>query len=426
MKISQFPVRKFTRAGILTSALMLSQANALAEQVTLDDAVQLTLSRHPTLLKFRPLTRALEGDRQQALLSPAYTVGANLENVMGTSSTSGVQAAEATISLSSVYELGGKKSARTLVVDARAALLDSEQYSMSLSLLGGLTQQYIRVLAQQERLQIAERSVSLAEDALTVITNRIKSGATNDAELFRAKSALNQAKLELATAKVNEEIALQSLTLFWQGNYEDITLTGSLNSPAKNYSYETLFNQFLSSSNADLLIKSLDLKDAEIQLAKSDNTADLSWSVGVRRNQGAQDTSLVFGASIPLFAEKRNSGAVKSAIASKEAELLERDTKYLDVKAILFKATKSINFSSQAALHLEKEVMPDLKRALELTKEGYQKGIYTYQEWFASRDALLQSQRSLINYREATLLNEALIEQWTGQSLKSFTFNLQD
>ncbi len=236
---------------------------------------------------------------------------------------------------------------------------------MSLSLLGGLTQQYIRVLAQQERLQIAERSVSLAEDALTVITNRIKSGATNDAELFRAKSALNQAKLELATAKVNKEIALQSLTLFWQGNYEDITLTGSLNSPAKNYSYETLFNQFLSSSNADLLIKSLDLKDAEIQLAKSDNTADLSWSVGVRRNQGAQDTSLVFGASIPLFAEKRNSGAVKSAIASKEAELLERDTKYLDVKAILFKATKSINFSSQAALHLEKEVMPDLKRALE-------------------------------------------------------------
>jgi len=423
MKISQFPVRKFTRAGILTSALMLSQANALAEQVTLDDAVQLTLNRHPSLLKFRPLTRALEGDRQQALLSPAYTVGANLENVMGTSSTSGVQAAEATISLSSVYELGGKKSARTLVVDARAALLDSEQYSMSLSLLGGLTQQYIRVLAQQERLQIAERSVSLAEDALTVITNRIKSGATNDAELFRAKSALNQAKLELATAKVNKEIALQSLTLFWQGNYEDITLTGSLNSPAKNYSYETLFNQFLSSSNADLLIKSLDLKDAEIQLAKSDNTADLSWSVGVRRNQGAQDTSLVFGASIPLFAEKRNSGAVKSAIASKEAELLERDTKYLDVKAILFKA---INFSSQAALHLEKEVMPDLKRALELTKEGYQKGIYTYQEWFASRDALLQSQRSLINYREATLLNEALIEQWTGQSLKSFTFNLQD
>ena len=377
-------------------------------------------------MKFRPLTRALEGDRQQALLSPAYTVGASLENVMGTSSTSGVQAAEATISLSSVYELGGKKSARTLVVDARAALLDSEQYSMSLSLLGGLTQQYIRVLAQQERLQIAERSVSLAEDALTVITNRIKSGATNDAELFRAKSALNQAKLELATAKVNEEIALQSLTLFWQGNYEDITLTGSLNSPATNYSYETLFNQFLSSSNADLLIKSLDLKDAEIQLAKSDNTADLSWSVGVRRNQGAQDTSLVFGASIPLFAEKRNSGAVKSAIASKEAELLERDTKYLDVKAILFKATKSINFSSQAALHLEKEVMPDLKRALELTKEGYQKGIYTYQEWFASRDALLQSQRSLVNYREATLLNEALIEQWTGQSLKSFTFNLQD
>ena len=31
MKISQFPVRKLTRAGILTSALMLSQANALAE-----------------------------------------------------------------------------------------------------------------------------------------------------------------------------------------------------------------------------------------------------------------------------------------------------------------------------------------------------------------------------------------------------------
>lgn len=426
MKISQFPVRKLTRAGILTSALMLSQAKALAEQVTLDDAVQLTLNRHPSLLKFRPLTRALEGERQQALLSPAYTVGVNIENVMGTSSSSGVQAADAIISLSSVYELGGKKSARTKAVDARVALLDSEQYSVSLSLLGGLTRQYISSLAQQERLHIAERSVSLAEDALSVITNRIKSGATNEAEWFRAKSALNQAKLELAKAKVNEEVARQSLALFWQGNYEDITLTGSLNSPATNYSYDTLFKQFLSSSNAELLIRSLDLKDAEFQLAKSDNTADLSWSVGVRRNQEIQDTSLVFGASIPLFAEKRNSGAVKSAIANKEAALLERDSKYLDVKTILFKATKSINFSSQAALHLEKEVMPDLKRALELTKEGYLKGIYSYQEWFASRDAFLQSQRSLINYRETTLLNKALIEQWTGQSLKSFTFNIQD
>ena len=139
----------------------------MAEQVTLDDAVQLTLNRHPSLLKFRPLTRALEGDRQQALLSPAYTVGANLENVMGTSSTSGVQAAEATISLSSVYERG--RNCKNTGCGCQSCPL-IEQYSMSLSLLGGLTQQYIRVLAQRERLQIAERSVSLAEDALTVIS----------------------------------------------------------------------------------------------------------------------------------------------------------------------------------------------------------------------------------------------------------------
>lgn len=59
------------------------------------------------------------------------------------------------------------------------------------------------------------------------------------------------------------------------------------------------------------------LKEAEIRLAQTQSSADISWSVGVRRLQETDDTALVAGFSMPLFSGKRNVGAVSTALAEK-------------------------------------------------------------------------------------------------------------
>ncbi len=88
--------------------------------------------------------------------------------------------------------------------------------------------------------------------------------------------------------------------------------------------------------------------------------------------------------------------------------------KLLEVKRLLFEASHYLNFTLQAISHLNENVIPDLRQAMTLTLEGYQQGIYNYQEWIASREALIRTQARVIDLSETALINQALIEQWTG------------
>ncbi len=322
------PLRVCSRKVVVICSLLLCSTQTLGEALTLEQATQLTLQQHPQLQEFVPLVKALEGEKHQASLSPAYEVGIEAENLLGSGNAAGFSGSELTVSLSSVYELGDKLGSRVALADANLSLLQSEQYVQSLSLLGDLTAQYVRTLAHQERVKLAKSSLSLAQDAFEIVKDRVEAGATNEAELLRAKAAYNQAKLDSASAEMLLDIAKQTLALFWREEGANLdTLSGSLFNLPASQQFRLLYQRFLASPNMERLRYAIDVKEAELALANSSASADISWSVGIRRRQEVQDTSLVAGVSLPLFAEQRNSGAEKAATARKAAAVLERDAK---------------------------------------------------------------------------------------------------
>ncbi|QJR79409.1 TolC family protein [Alteromonas pelagimontana] len=407
--------RVCSRQVVVICSLVLCSTQSLSEPLTLKQATQLTLQQHPQLQKFIPLVRALEGEKEQASLSPVYEIGIQAENLMGSGNTAGFSESELTVSLSSVYELGDKLDARVALADAKLSLLQSEQYVQSLSLLGDLTEQYVRTLAHQERVKLAKLSLSLAQDALEIVKDRVEAGATNEAELLRANATFNQAKLDSASAEMLLVIAKQSLALFWREEGANLDMiSGSLSSLPSSQQFRLLYQRFLASPNMERLSNAIDAKDAELALAHSNTSADISWSVGIKRLQDVQDTSIVAGVSLPLFAGKRNRGAEKAATARKMATTLDRDSKLLEVKRLLFEASHYLNFTVQAVSHLNKSIIPDLQQAMKLTLEGYEQGIYNYQEWLTSREALIRTQARVIDLSETALIHQALIEQWTG------------
>ena len=81
--------------------------------LSLRDVLRLTLLRNPELNAFTFELRAAEARTLQAGVLPNPALSAELENIGGTGSTTkGARAAEATLQLSQLIELGGKRAKR--------------------------------------------------------------------------------------------------------------------------------------------------------------------------------------------------------------------------------------------------------------------------------------------------------------------------
>jgi cobalt-zinc-cadmium efflux system outer membrane protein len=72
------------------------------------------------------------------------------------------------------------------------------------------------------------------------------------------------------------------------------------------------FNELMlalsASPNIQAYAEQTRVQDAQLRLTQTDNKPDISWTAGVRRINGIDDTAFVAGASVPLFSQQRNLG----------------------------------------------------------------------------------------------------------------------
>ena len=87
--------------------------------LTLKNAIAQTLAQNPQLYQYRFVNDALKAQKQTGALRPAMELELEVENFAGSGSFKGLDSPEATLSLSSVIEMGGKRKARMSLVEAR-------------------------------------------------------------------------------------------------------------------------------------------------------------------------------------------------------------------------------------------------------------------------------------------------------------------
>jgi cobalt-zinc-cadmium efflux system outer membrane protein len=108
-------VRLTNRVALGCLLLALSNATVAQSNSTTDDtisfdiAIRKTLERNPALIAFGYQIEAQRGRVLQSELRPNPELGVVLENVAGTGPFSGVDGAEATISLAWVLERGNRE-----------------------------------------------------------------------------------------------------------------------------------------------------------------------------------------------------------------------------------------------------------------------------------------------------------------------------
>ncbi|MAN50306.1 MULTISPECIES: TolC family protein [unclassified Marinimicrobium] len=417
-------VRVRTAHTLLLSLLLLLSGLSYGQHreavLTLDDAIHKTMQNNPRLQMYEVRMRGLKGVRESAALTPAYELGAEVENFAGEGEIQGLRGSEQTVSLSSVIELGGKRSARVALVDARTGLLDARRRAEALDLLGEVTHGFVAALAAQERLNLEKDALVLARATLEAVEKRARAGVAPNAEVLRAKAALAKTKITLSRMQRVFEIEKTHLTSLWGAIETDFEeLQGDLFQFPPADDFASLYDRAKGNAALAVFASETRLKEARIRLSQTRAKSDISWSLGVRRMEGSGDTGLVAGVSMPLFADRRSSGEIRAAQAERDQVTFRRKEALFNLHAQLFEAYQNRQQGVEVSAVLKEEVIPTLNRALRETRGAYERGRYSYLDLIAAQEELLAARRRMIDSAASVLQYGALIEQMTAEPLST-------
>lgn len=380
-----------------------------SEVLTLDAAFDRVAQAHPDLRLFGPRGDALRAERDGALQRPAFTLGGEIENVAGTGQASGVRFAEATFTLASVFERGGKLDARRTLAQSRIDALAMQRESARLDLLAETARRYLAMAAAKRQGDIAKLDTAQRTRTVAGARQRLQAGASPESVVLTAQAALAKAELERARAAQAYVSARQHLAALWGERAPTFEMAGA--DPLVLPRIES------AAALAELLERTPELqqfageqriREARLQLARSESSADIGWSAGVRRFRDGNDVGFLAGVSIPLGQAARAQPGIRAAEAELAALGIEREAEGIALYSTLAEAHGQYTVAEVEVERLGSDVIPKLTRAEAAAERAYRAGAISYLEW-----AQLQSERTNARRQQleaAIAAQRALIE----------------
>ena len=376
---------------------------------TLDlrQAFALTLERHPDLRRL-PLQQAvLTAEADLAAQKPAWVVGASLENALGSGDYRGVDGAELTLSLGSVFEPQARRDARLGVAQSRFAGLDVATEARRLDLLAEVARRYLDVLALQEESVALEETMKQRRNAASAARRRVAAGASPSSVQLGAEAAVARTELELARSQAGTAAAGRRLALMWGGDQIE-QVAGDLLALPTTPDFERLLSMLERTPELQRFAGEQRLREARLQLAQSAARPEMEWQVGVRRLQGSDDMALIGGISMPLGSRRRAEPGIRAARAELDQLNLEREAGEMDLRATLAEAHGRLEVDALTVRQTTDAVLPALERAERAAGQAYRAGALSYLEWAQLQAELLSARRDRIT--AARDFHRALIE----------------
>lgn len=391
IRLANVPLWRRLAAITALACLLTDVAQAQTRTVlTLDDAFARVAQSHPDLRLVRSRGDVLGAELEQAGLRPPLVAGVEVENAFGTGDASGLHQAELTLTLASVLERGGKLNARKALVQSRIDALAIERESKRLDLLAEVARRYLAIVAAQRQGDIAQLDIAQRQRTLAGARHRLQAGASPASVVLTAQAALARAELDRARAEQSRLTARQHLAALW-GERDpafDIVAGDPLTLPAVP-AFATLADQLERTPELLQFADERRVREARLQLARSQASADLDWQVGVRRLQETGDTALVAGFSMPLGAGRRAQPEIHAADAELASLEIEREAKGLSLYSTLAEAHGRYRVAQVEVERLQNDVLPKLAQAEAAAERAYRAGAISYLEW-----AQLQSERT--------------------------------
>lgn len=398
------------RSWLLATAFALATPLAAqATPLTLAEALGRTAAADPARPALAARLSAAEAGVRQAGVRPNPVVGVDVEDLAGSGPYSLVDRAQATVYYEQTRERGGKRAARMALAGGDIALARLRDDVRVLDLLHEVDLAWVEAVFGEAEAALAADRLALAERARGEVSRRVKAardplfaGARADAQVAEARIALAQARTRAADAR-------RALAAYWGGGeieidaaaLEDLSVAGRVAGPA-------------SPVDLALLDAQRDLAGARVRVEESKAVQDPTWRAGLRYLNDDGAVAAVVGGSIPLGRHDTNRGAIDQA----RAERLAADLDLAGARSVLERriavAQAALAQKAAEARRIQGEVVPANARTVDLVRDGFNRGGFSYLDVLEAQKALIEARSRRLTVLKAFQVDRAQLDRLTG------------
>jgi outer membrane protein, heavy metal efflux system len=400
------------RCAALLAAIYISCGVANAQDarvLTLDAAFARVLEQHPDLRRYENLADAATATLETERLGPPLRLELEVENVPRSNRASSPDSSETTLSLASVFERGDKRQARAGVADAQLSALALQAEQARADLLAEVARRYLDALSLQTLGELAATDLAQRERAAEAAAQRVRAGATPESVKLAAEAAVVRATLQTSRLRAEGDAAARKLSVLWKTREPDFNrLQGDVFSVPAIPSLDALRALIDNGPELRRFADESRLREARVQLARSQRLTDIEWRAGVRRLGEDGSWAGVLGVSVPLGSASRAAPGVRAAQAELAALSLERESEAMSLEATLIDAHSRFSSASSEASAIRDSLLPKIHQAERSSERAFRAGALTYAEWSqVQSDAMAARREQLLAALEA---HRALIE----------------
>lgn len=386
--------------------------------LTLGAALALALAGSPELEAFSWEVRAGEARMVQASLSPNPVLSLEPQDVAGTGDYADGGGAEITLQAARLFELGGKRAARMNVAELERDSTAWDYEAKRIAVFSQTAGDFLDVLREQQRLELAGESVRLAAEVASAVGQRAKAAATHAGEVTKAEMALAAAEVERDQVALASAAARRKLAANWGSLHPKFDRAeGRLEAVGAIPSWEQVAGGLARSPHLARRATEIMRREAAVRLAEADAKPDITVGGGLRRKSDTGDSTLVLGVSMPLPLFHRNQGSIEEAQAALARSRAEQRALEVRVTASLAQAHGELAAAHARSLALRDRVVPLAQRAFDQVHEHYRAGRYSHLEVLEAQRSLFSARTQLLgsitDYHRAALA----VERLTGEPL---------
>ena len=380
-----------------------------AAPLTLTMALKLALANSPDIAVARREYAATEGALIQGQARPNPELSFMQEDTRNATRSSAMQ-------VNLPIEMGGKRQAR---IDAAvrgrelaAAELTQRQGEVRAAVIGG----FFDVLSAQERIRLAQETLSLTQRVTDVTGKRVVAGKISPVEETKARVAEAQVKIELSQAQGDLRISRQKLSALW-GNatprFERVD--GAVVEMPEVPSVAALDGRVLTSPLLRRTEAELQRRVALTRVEQTKRTPDPTISLGLKRAPESTN-QILFGVSIPLPFFDGNQGNLLEALRREDKARDEITANRLRLQSDALQARERLLTARTEVDALRNEVLPGAQSAYEAASKGFDAGKFSFLETLDAQRTLIQARAQYLRALADTHRAATEIERLLGDT----------
>ncbi|MEI8211944.1 MAG: TolC family protein [Planctomycetota bacterium] len=372
------------QSSIALQALSDQVMNPQVVEWTLDQAVAMAISNHPSLREARAAIDEARGFAYQAGLYPNPRIDSGNPQTLG--------GANSVYSFGVTQEVirGGKRQLDVAAAERAVQRSQFEYMQRQYALITDVRQAFVAVLASQERIRILELLLAVARELEQTSDNLVKAGQSSEADLLllrlerrRAETTLQatRAELEGRRALLAAQIGLPEFPIR--------NVLGDLMMAIPNYESILLDEQVIDQNAGINAGRSEVARSRELlQRAIVEPIPNVTVQGGTQYTVSQPHEQALVGVYVDIPIWNRNQGNIRAAESTVRKVSAAVSTARTEIAKRLADALARYRAAGRQVESYETGILPDARRTLELVRSGYDRGQFDIVR-------LVQAQRSV-------------------------------